>query len=202
MSEHRENQNGFAVLQAVLVLVSIGIIGFTGWFVWHTKQNSDKTFSEANRASILRAETTKKNLVATQHTYLDIKEWGVKLALSTTVADSYYVVSTNSETGGQPNTMWLGLKSLDRLGCAAVQANSGGEYPVGSITKSLPDATNPVSGELLTKVNPNGVTLNGYYYAYHSELSSSTGCMTKNNVKNAAEIDAAFKTAGDSIVKD
>jgi cytoskeletal protein RodZ len=43
-----KNQSGFSAVEALLVLIVIGILGFTGWFVYHAKQTSDKNYSTAN----------------------------------------------------------------------------------------------------------------------------------------------------------
>ncbi len=39
------DQTGFAAIEAVLVCVILGIIGFTGYFVWHAKQNTDESLN-------------------------------------------------------------------------------------------------------------------------------------------------------------
>lgn len=47
---HKRNQSGFAVIEAVLVLIIVGILCFTGYFVWHAKQNTDKSLDAANNS--------------------------------------------------------------------------------------------------------------------------------------------------------
>lgn len=39
------HNNGFSIVETLLVLVVVGILGFTGWYVYHSKQVSDKTLS-------------------------------------------------------------------------------------------------------------------------------------------------------------
>jgi len=48
MGKPQKNQSGFAALEAVLILVIIGILGFTGWFVWQAKNNADKSLLPNN----------------------------------------------------------------------------------------------------------------------------------------------------------
>jgi hypothetical protein len=43
----KSNQSGFAAIEAVLILVVVSILGFTGWFVWHAKQNANAALSNA-----------------------------------------------------------------------------------------------------------------------------------------------------------
>jgi hypothetical protein len=51
-------QSGFAAIEAVLVLVIVGILSFTGWFVWNAKQNADTSLENADKAN--SSESTKK----------------------------------------------------------------------------------------------------------------------------------------------
>jgi len=39
------NQTGFSAVEALLILVIVGMIGGTGYYVWHATQNSDKLLS-------------------------------------------------------------------------------------------------------------------------------------------------------------
>src|SRR5204862_168293 len=54
----KKNQSGFAAIEAVLILVIVGIIGGTGYFVWHAKQNADKSLDAANESAQGVAEST------------------------------------------------------------------------------------------------------------------------------------------------
>jgi len=54
------SQSGFAIIEAVLIVVVVGILSFTGWFVWHAKQNTDKSLDAANNSEQASVKTTKK----------------------------------------------------------------------------------------------------------------------------------------------
>jgi hypothetical protein len=45
------NQSGFSIIEAVLLLVILAIIGGTGYFVWHTKQNTDKSLTNTAKSA-------------------------------------------------------------------------------------------------------------------------------------------------------
>ncbi len=45
MKSMHKKQNGFSAIEAVLILVIVAMIGFTGWYVWHAKQSADKTLT-------------------------------------------------------------------------------------------------------------------------------------------------------------
>ncbi len=59
MGEH-SNQRGSGVVAFLLVLVIVGVIGFTGWYVWHSKQATDSTVQQTNAAAQSTAADAKK----------------------------------------------------------------------------------------------------------------------------------------------
>lgn len=184
--KHAHKLYGYLVLLVVAALIGLG-----GYWYHHAARRSVSNAA----TNVSKANTGTKNA----QQYLDVKEWGVRLPLSSAISDAYYVVSTSSkDSNGQPDTVWLGLKSLDSKGCAAAQANTGGSYPISALLRIDPIATDPVSGTLYTKLDPNGVTIKGYYYTYHSGIEGKT-CASQAKL-NA--IDAAFKAAANKIVPD
>lgn len=100
-------QQGFAAVEFILIAVVLAILGFTGYFVYHTRQVADKTLadtgnsSQANQitsyAACKAAKASKQLLTypeqcitkdgktftdtAQSQKYLVIKEWGIKLEL-------------------------------------------------------------------------------------------------------------------------
>jgi type II secretory pathway component PulJ len=46
----QENPKGFSAIEALLILVIVAIIGGTGWYIWHSRSNTDKTLT-ANSSS-------------------------------------------------------------------------------------------------------------------------------------------------------
>lgn len=53
----KKYQQGFAALEAILIVVVIVVIGGTGYFVWHNKQATDQTLSDTNKASTVSQAT-------------------------------------------------------------------------------------------------------------------------------------------------
>jgi predicted negative regulator of RcsB-dependent stress response len=43
----RKHEQGFSIVEALLILVIVGILGFVGWFVWHSQKATDKAYSSA-----------------------------------------------------------------------------------------------------------------------------------------------------------
>ncbi len=51
MGKISKDQRGFSALETVLILIVVGLIGFVGWYVYHAKNNTDKTLTQANSSS-------------------------------------------------------------------------------------------------------------------------------------------------------
>lgn len=71
MSKLQHDQQGFSAVEASLIFVIIAVIGSVGWYVWHTKQTTDKlltTTTSANPVFKKRVAPTTPNPVATTAT--------------------------------------------------------------------------------------------------------------------------------------
>jgi hypothetical protein len=54
-----KNSNGFSVIHVLLVIIIIGITSFTGWFVWNSNQENDKTLEATNTSDTPKATQVK-----------------------------------------------------------------------------------------------------------------------------------------------
>jgi cytoskeletal protein RodZ len=52
MGNIQKNQTGFGAIEAVLILVIVGMIGFVGWYVLNAQKNTDKDLSVTNTTSV------------------------------------------------------------------------------------------------------------------------------------------------------
>jgi cytoskeletal protein RodZ len=52
-----KSDSGFGLVEGLLILVVVGILGFTGWFVWHSKQTADKTLVVNSTAPSFKKQT-------------------------------------------------------------------------------------------------------------------------------------------------
>jgi len=83
----RYNNSGFSAVEALLILVVVGILGFTGWFVYHSKQAADKTLTNTNstvpkykKKASTQPSTTSTNLVTDNYapasvSFTHSKDW-------------------------------------------------------------------------------------------------------------------------------
>lgn len=197
MERAQNKQAGFNIVELLLIIVAIGVIGVGGWFVY--QHNTTKVSNAAGGSQT--TQQTPATTPAPTVTYLMIKEWGVKLPLTSTISSAYYVVSTSfsNDPDGLPSGVWLGLKSLSDASCNPANNNSGdGKGAIGDILRVPVNATDPVSGQPYSQKYPNGVTLSGYYYGYQSWMASNS-CTQKSTAQAA---DTAFASAAKGIVTD
>lgn len=147
-------KNGFTTLELLLCLIIITIIGFTGYHVWHSRQQTDnllnsaqneqvavksstsiKTFADCQKAAGSKVETsypevciTKTGQRFTQPTttqYLTIKEWGVKMPDRDN--EQFYYTFADTQTEGTQSDITVYSKVADALtGPAGVSCK--GEY--------------------------------------------------------------------------
>jgi len=95
----KNNQKGFAILEGALILVIVGIIGFTGWFVWHSKQNTDKTLNDTSNSSQSNPSTGKKSSSNPSTTTPKLHTAQEAVNFVQDVYGSYVKASTNPNTG-------------------------------------------------------------------------------------------------------
>ncbi|MBP9852656.1 MAG: hypothetical protein QG629_73 [Patescibacteria group bacterium] len=89
-----KSQKGFTAIEGLLVIILVGILGFTGWFVWNSQRQTNKTteqtvtsgFVAKKKTAITKPVETAIN--TTDENYLEIKEWGVKLLLNDEIKKS------------------------------------------------------------------------------------------------------------------
>jgi hypothetical protein len=198
MSKNRnllQNSKGFSALDITLVAALIIVIGVAGWYAVGNK-NQAKSNDTSPPAEKSPSTQPTASPAAQVNNPLVVSEWGVKIPLADKTSDAYYVVSNSTkDANGQPNTVWLGLKSLDATGCAASNANNGKGTAIAALLRVAPNDTDPISGQTYKEKYPNGTTIGNYYYAYQSQTSGKT-CTSEENLQ---QINAAFTTASKSV---
>ncbi|HSW80085.1 MAG TPA: hypothetical protein VLG47_04900 [Candidatus Saccharimonadales bacterium] len=195
-----KKQNGFSVVEGLLVLVIVGILGFTGWFVWHSQHSTNKlntqsisdsqpVTSSKNSANKLKTNTS---VNTNAQKYLEIKELHIRIPLTSPISDAYYTVSGYDKSGVIPEQVDLSLKSLKDTQCKA-----GGWSPSILFMYST-NESDPVTGELLTKKYGTDHKFGAYYYVVKNSIgvNNKNGCQsTPANQSKAIAAAAAFKDA-------
>lgn len=128
----RSRQSGFTTVEGVLIIVILCIIGFTGWYAWSRNQSHDTKPVATVASNKSKTPATGQKSAASDSSRqdsLEIKEWGVKIPLSSSIAtavysSSQYSTGSSSATGGSAK---LGLLSLGG-DCADSSSAPLGQY--------------------------------------------------------------------------
>ena len=89
-------QKGFTTLEMLLVIIMLAIIGFTGYYVYHSKQQTDKTLNAAQADNASAPSTKLKSSTSkspTTQKYFTITQWGVRAPYNGNLNLSYTIGS-------------------------------------------------------------------------------------------------------------
>lgn len=78
------------MLETILIVIIIAILGFTGWYVWHSKQNTDKVQQE----TIKTATRSTPQQPAPKVQTVALSDWKVEVPLAG-VSTKYVATETN-----------------------------------------------------------------------------------------------------------
>jgi hypothetical protein len=118
--------------------------------------------------------------------YLTIKEWGVKVPLSSEISDAKYLVKSASS-----NFAAVSVASLDKTYCRVDDVTTG------SYVRFTAKDVNGIDGGSLLKQFPTAVKIGPYYYAYEP---AQDGCTEQIGADRVTLIRNAFETAIKSVV--
>jgi len=182
----KKNQSGFALIEGLLIILIIAIIGFGGYYVWHTQKQTDKTLDTAAATSQKAASTAAQ---APAQKYLTIKEWGVKIPLTAPDQDAYYVIKTD-----RPDTAYLSLKKYQNTECSADNTS------IGAYFRFTKDQTDDLNGSTLISENPDAPRVGNYYFG---SVHSQAACSTTSDSAEPSQTDVdALQAPWQALVKD
>ncbi len=161
----RNNQSGTGVLEALLILVIVGILGFTGWFVWSSQKSANDTYNNTDKSDALTAAEGKAkadnssaatNSKLIKADYLVVKEWGVKIPIDESLSGLVYTYERFEDGRYLPA---FNFESI--LG----GAECGGPGAVAYMIRFRANETSSITGELLTATYTGAVRIGDYFYA-------------------------------------
>lgn len=183
-------------MEGLLILVIIILLFGTGWYIWHSKNQTNKSLDEAASNSSTVVKQTKKassspssaqsltqSTPSTSQKYLTLKEWGLKMPLTSNISDAYY-----SYKNGY---MYLSLQSMSSTSCSADATT------LGVVSRFTSDEKDPQTDELYAKEFPNAANVGQYYYYYtHPQAACSDDQALQDKANTAM---TALKAAVDKI---
>ncbi len=111
------HQKGIGAVEVLLVSLIVAILGGTGYYVYHANKTSNDTLNSAAKdASGNPKFSAKKSSSTSNQQYLTIKEWGVKIPLSTADAGAYYKLDSNTQqSSADPTNLTVYASEVDNL---------------------------------------------------------------------------------------
>lgn len=179
----RDGQSGFGIVEALVIVVVIGIIGAAGFLVYqHNKTKlTGATTGPATANQGTQTTTPPPTPIAKT---LDIKEWGVHMSLDNTTASLYYYINPSL-----PDVAYLSLRDIVAVAptCAAEKG------PLGAISRLTPaQHQDALSGKLHSV--PGSIQIGNYWYGYegtHADCTDGTPAMHAAVSKAAPNFDAS-----------
>ncbi len=49
--QQSQTEQGFAIIEALLVVLIVAAVGFVGWYVWHARENANTSLTNATNIS-------------------------------------------------------------------------------------------------------------------------------------------------------
>jgi prepilin-type N-terminal cleavage/methylation domain-containing protein len=107
MNKLNQNEQGFSAVELIMVIVIIVLIGAVGYFVYKNDHQTTRvvTITKTQQATPKTSSTTNST------SYLVIKEWGVKIALTSPLTGATYKIVTNNQY--QNPSAYLSTTTLD-----------------------------------------------------------------------------------------
>lgn len=190
------NQNGFGAIETLLIIVIVGILGFTGWWVWNSKDKANSSFHNSGNSQTYSAKKKAPTQSSSKNTqkYLTIKEWGVRAPYASDDTLSYVFMSVDnngnisySSTTATYTAVIISKNLATNYDCPGTNNMPSG---AGGISRLKPTDTieSGDTAEQAAKNDPVDYHLiNGYYYTFdHDQAACSDKVTTDTNGQNAA----------------
>jgi Tfp pilus assembly protein PilV len=187
-------QEGFALLEGLLILVIVSVVGFAGWYVVSSKNSANNSYDKAS--SVDTAAAAKKSASSSQQASTSGETANpISAALKENTAASISSDNTAALEGYMTSSVTVVIAASEKGGSeSAVQAIKDLDY--------LSSATDPWD------FNLDAATLtsykNGFYGQYFGTNvivgKSADGHVVAFGVNNAGKIDTVFMASNASLL--
>jgi len=114
-----KNDDGFSVVETLLLIVIIGILGFTGWYVYHAQKAANKDYSANPSVHVNTTKATSK--------YDGWKSYTTKYdKLSFKYPSDWQLIDTSNSDDADvtPGQDWIKLIAKDSLGVSIITGDT------------------------------------------------------------------------------
>jgi hypothetical protein len=174
----KKPQNGFSAVEALLIVIIVGMLGGVGWYVWHSQKQVDKTYSQTANSSAVPKSTKSAQPIsspqASTNNFLVISEWGVKVSYNSSIGKAVYRTDSLD-----PGIAFLSTDTLANTDCD-VNHNGGGYF-----IRFKDGQMDGEAKKTYTDEYPNATKLGSYYYAYGLPETAAT-CSSNTSVQQKA----------------
>ena len=182
-------QKGFGAVEGVLILVIVGIIGGAGFYVYKSKQETNKSQDNANKSSQEISTNESSETPAEQppaEKFYEVRELGVKFKMSAEMEGMYHHLSVDSQ-----KVVKFSYESFKGTDCAADQT-----FPVSLHKMTEADMAGYPGGKDI--MMPKSKKIGDHYYI---ALGSQGACsdVAATQAKSDALKQAVVKAVNESL---
>lgn len=187
MGKILKNQKGFGAVEALLILVILGIVGFTGYFVWHAKQNTDKSLTPTTSITpVIKKTQTTTPTSTSKASVISVKEWGIQIPMPS--GDSSYTYSVEDS-----GSIWVTNQQLAQtLSDAAKTAGQTCGVSGVQVYRTTPSSVAKETAQ--TDTRKYTTSINGYVYGLMQDPISAGALDPCSNSTELANAYSAVET--------
>jgi type II secretory pathway pseudopilin PulG len=186
------NSLGFTLVEGLLIVVIVGLITGVGFYVWHSKQATEKNLDQANQSAnssqnklVGNKKPTTSQPTKTTIQYFEIKEWGVRAPISNGDTFTYKFSADNK------NIINVISKNLsDKYQCTDFGA---GQIARGQANDMAPEGDKTYQQDAAQ--NPDlDVKVGNYYYRYFHDQAGCSNSVTADAQNQANDYTKGLMT--------
>lgn len=182
------DQSGFSNAIIIVAILIVAAIGLVGWRV--SRKNPEPVVTTTVETPSNSKAQTDNSQTSGATKYLEIKEWGVKFALTADTSDAYY----DNKTSSPLDSMSLRAHSLD-----SEPDCTNGPQSVATLFRVPKDALDEMANNKKYSQVENGKVIDNYFFFISGSQYSCTDNTDKQIVLQGVR--NSFNTAGPTIQK-
>jgi hypothetical protein len=185
----KKYQEGFSLVEGLLIVIIVGMLGGVGYYVWHSQNQVDKTYSQTANSNVVPNTSKVKQSVkpTVPSDFLIINEWGVKFTYSSEIGKAVYRTDSMD-----PDFVFLSTEALQNTDCDVT--HNGGGY----IVRFQDGQMDGEAKKAYKDEYPDAVKSGAYYYAYglpeYAEKCSKVSSVQQKATEAANELKSAVKS--------